>query len=83
MGVLVCENPECGAVGRGDEDRQCSQCQHRLIHQCRKCRAPIRVSTDALCWACGAPYKLKAPRPPGFLRQAGQQGAEGNHGQRE
>lgn len=37
------------------------------MSECRKCGADIRSSTDTMCWACGAKYKLPRPLPPSLL----------------
>ena len=69
MSILICENPKCTAVGRGESPRTCSLCRHTLIARCRRCKEPIRSSTDLMCRACGAPYKLKAPLPGALLER--------------
>ncbi|MGD8238647.1 MAG: hypothetical protein PVH68_08855 [Armatimonadota bacterium] len=71
MPVLVCENPECSVIGRGAGPQRCAECRHKLISQCRKCDADIRSSTDTMCWACGASYKLPRPLPPSLLARSG------------
>ncbi len=67
MAVLLCENPKCRAIGRGEGPQRCPHCDHKLMSECRKCGADIRSSTDTMCWACGAKYKLPRPLPPSLL----------------
>ena len=70
MPVLMCENPNCRVIGRGSEPARCAECGHKLISKCRRCAAEIRSSTDTMCWACGAAYKLPRPLPPSLLARS-------------